>query len=145
MGDRGMDNWLDHVDLGDGEEADLLTRLPYDRQQAVLMATDRDESITQAMLDQLAPGAKVPKRFGWAGWGDAVLRAHLHRGKFRDFLTREDTDELGRADPKKIGVLRSRAIELHLLWQKEAMGGPKDSTETEPSSKDGSPDSETSE
>ena len=125
-------DYLDHLDLPDGQSADLLTRLTWDRAAAIELATERDEVVTDAVLAEM--GTRRPKRRGplWSGWADAVMRAHLWRASLKHGLTGEaiDADGIGSADPTIVGKIRTRAIELYMAWLKEVTPAPKGSAST---------------
>jgi len=126
-----MDNYLEHMDLGDGESAELLTRLPYDRSQMIEEATERDEAITQAILTQ--QGGGMVRGSTWSGWADTVMRAHLWSARLKNDLTGEDigADQIGMANGKKVDKVRLRAVALYVEWVKGVQAGPKGSSGTD--------------
>jgi hypothetical protein len=110
-------DWIEHVDLGDGEWGDLLTRLPYEREMVM-------EAAFEAQGREGAPAT---------GYVMACVKAHLVDGAFRDYLTKQMAGVAGvnRADPAKVAVLAERAYELHLAFRDVAF--PKASTPTDTS------------
>ena len=51
------EEWLEHVDLPEGQSADLLKRYPYERATMIELAAERDMAVTQALLRE--GGARV--------------------------------------------------------------------------------------
>jgi hypothetical protein len=125
-----VEDWLEKVDgLPDGHSAELLKRLPYDRARLVEAATERDQVITAAIGSKA--GIKNLRGATYAGWLDAVLRAHLWSFTGKDYLTGETTNDIGKAAPPIISDLRVKAAALYLDWVNEALPGPKDTSETD--------------
>ncbi len=104
------EEWLERQEGPDGQYADLLTRVPYDRQRAIEISLGR----FQSELDQQ----------------DAALRGLLWEASVKDTLTGETTDDIGRAGAEVIQPWRIRAMELYNAWYKAAMPGPKGSAGT---------------
>ena len=117
-------NWL-KKEHGDGWSAQLLTRLPYDRELLIELAQEREEVVLNALMD-LASSGKAPRRqgAGWSAFTDAVLRAHLWAFEGIDYLTGEPTDEIGKAHRDVVDKVRLAALKLYAEWRAEAY--PKD-------------------
>jgi hypothetical protein len=124
--------FTERLDLPDGQWAELLTRLPYDRQMAVEVATERDAAITGALADKLAPETAI-RGATWAGWVDAVMRAVLWQAHLRGYLEPDkwlDAAEVGQADPQVTDKIRLHAVKLYLEWRKAIDPGPKESSQS---------------
>lgn len=123
-----MADWLEVVE-GDGFKAELLKRYPHERAIAIQVANERDQAITQALASEVG-GGKV-RGSTWTGWADAVLRNSLWSFKGKDYLTGEDTTDVGKADPEAVDALTLKAIELYMIWYRDTQPAPKGSSETD--------------
>lgn len=134
------ESWLHHMDGPDGQEADLLTRLTYDRDQLIQISMEREEHVTALLMAQA--GVEGGTGFSVPWFADACLRAHLWTGKFRHALTEEITDQVGQADPRSdfLVSVRLKAVELYLAWKQVAKSGPKGSGPTEAPIPSGDPE-----
>ena len=109
------ESYVERVDLPNGQWADLLTRLPYERATMIVKAIARE-------------GNTLPV------FEDVVLRAHLWRAKLTNYLEPDadalGADGVGMADPETVDQLQTRAMELYIAWRK--MARPKEAEATAP-------------
>lgn len=117
-----MQNYIERLELPDGQWATLLTRLPTDRALAVRLAYAREAA---QRGEKGIPG-------GDPAFMDAVTRAHLHEAHLRDYLTGEwvDAAGYGKADPTVTDTIQGKAFVLYVEWSEEAYPGPKGTTPT---------------
>lgn len=107
-----MESYLERLELPDGQWAELLTRLTYQRWQSVLLAVAHD--VTNPVF------------------ADAVVRAVVWKASLRHALTGEEigADSLDDAQPEIIDAIFDRAFVLYNAWRKEAF--PKADQPTSP-------------
>lgn len=120
------EEWLDHIELPDGQWADLLKRYPYERATAIELARERDMALT--------PGSTA------TAFVDGVLRASLWRMNLKHELTGEyisDVSKVGMASKKLTDELALKAMAHYVAWYDEAYAGPKESGTTEEKSPTG--------
>ena len=126
------EEWLDYVELPDGQSAELLLRYPNERATMIEQARERDMAVTQALLTEAGTTAKV-QRPTWTGWADIVLRASLWRATLKHSLTGEivSAEDIGMVDDKIVKKLRLRALTNYVKWYDEAYPGPKEPSGTD--------------
>lgn len=114
-------NYTERLDLGEGQWAVLLTRLPADREHQVRLATTRERDQRKSLsLRGLSDPAFI----------QIVRDAMLWECQVKDYLTGNDTSDIGKADPKVSDQVGLKAVELYVLWYAEANPGPKGSPGT---------------
>lgn len=140
------EEWLDHVELDDGQFADLLKRFPYERAQMIEAARERDMALTQSILEAGGSKSKA-QRMTVMGFTDIVLRASLWNARLKHDLTGEEIDasQVGMARDKTVKTLAQRAMENYIAWFDEAHAGPKEFSETDSPTPPSENPSETSE
>ena len=115
-----LENYLERLQLPDGQWASLLTRLPADRARVVRSAAQ------QFMRTKDQPT-----------WIDAVCQAVLWEAHLKDYLTGEWTDDYGAADPRVVDQIQARAFILYSVWAREAF--PKGKAAAEPATNEKPP------
>jgi hypothetical protein len=133
-------DWLEHVDLPDGQAQDLLRRFPYERAAMVMRAREHDMALTQTLLEEGGSRARVLRTTA-TGFADACLRAALWDSSkdecplphlLKHELTGESIDgsQIGMASNPTVDKLRLRAAANYNTWKDEAYPAPKKSGRT---------------
>lgn len=115
-----MNNYIERMELGEGQWATLLTRLPADRAQRIRVALVREQderAKTIALTDPI--------------FAEAVRDAVLWECSVKDYLTGEITSDINRADPRISDEVEVKALELYIAWSVEAYPGPKGRSRTD--------------
>ncbi len=135
------EEWLDHVELPDGQAVDLLKRYPAERAAQIELARERDITVMQALLIDAKSKAQVGRTTA-TGFANALLTASLWTSttaqcarphRLIHALTGDviDVSQIGMARDEIAKILRERAAENYVAWYEEAYPGPKDSPETD--------------
>src|SRR4051812_28890192 len=95
--------WLERVELPNGQYADLLLRYPHDRAAMIVQAQERDQAVTNALLEEAGTKARA-MRTTYVGWADMVLRASVWNAKLKHELTGEDIVIADGIDTGQIGM-----------------------------------------
>lgn len=111
-------NYTERLDLGEGQWAVLLTRLPAEREQRirVFAARERDQRKSNSLRGLSDPA-----------FIEIVRDAMLWECQVKDYLTGDMTSDIGKASPAISDEVGLKAIELYVLWYSEAYAGPKGS------------------
>lgn len=134
--------WLEHVDLPEGQAVDLLRRYPYERASQIELANEHDRALTQMLLAEGGSKEAVVLRTTTTGFADAVVRASLwtaapaecdKRHSLKHGLTGAEItpSQIGMVADPIAKALREKAIDNYNAWYDEAYPGPKDSGETD--------------